>query len=208
MDSALFFAADNWPANPTGATLARRHDDPPDDPPTWEVHWEQRIQPNNGISIRIIKKHVLVSYRSVQNTPMGINTIITARTDGSSAPRHPLPPLPEGLAWPDHDYVEGKVPEFGVKHGLARYIECVWKPLFPHITMPVLRANYPKLARAIDIHRFRLVASGVDLPLVKKEVTDRVVAACPNPADLPQHVKRTLQSRTRDARRRAASAEF
>jgi hypothetical protein len=68
--------------------------------------------------------------------------------------RHPLPPLPKGLSWPETDYNEA--PEFNKPGGVARYFKRVWKSLIPYIDMPTMREHYPIAAKAMDNHRTKL----------------------------------------------------
>jgi tetratricopeptide (TPR) repeat protein len=111
--------------------------------------------------------------------------------------RHALKPLPEGLSWPQNDFGK-KEPEFNKPGGAERYIKRVWVPLAPYIDMPTLRERWPRAAEVIDRNRPKLAE--ISLPPVKRELTDRIVAAIPNPGDRPARVEWALRNRAYRAR--------
>jgi len=96
--------------------------------------------------------------------------------------RHPLPPLPKGLTWPQGDY-DSTRPEFGKPGGIIRYLDEVWKPLIAMglIDMPTLREHYPGAAQAIDNYRNyrqkgRKLPKELDVPTLP-EMNDRALAS-------------------------------
>jgi tetratricopeptide (TPR) repeat protein len=108
------------------------------------------------------------------NVEMGGDYTTPAQARGSSELRHTLPPLPDGLSWPQEDFDQST--EFGKRGGLVRYLK-VWKPLIAAgvIDMPTLRKFYPKAAKAVDNHRQGLPAE-LTIPTIK-QVNDQALAS-------------------------------